>query len=528
MRLETLEPSPGSPRALCLALIAVAAVSPPARADVDPFEEDRAVAEKPQLLWIRVEGNLDMAAVDRVRAEKERWLVQGHRFQYAVLEIDSRGTDPEAATALHRFIVDDLRSLTTIAFVPPGKEALGGAALSALSANELFMGAGSRIGPVSGADLSALREAFRSAAAREGRPTLLAEAMAGAAPDDIFAVRFSVPGGQAEKTEFLKEKDVENLPPARRMARRGEPRRVLAKGEVRVLDASDAREYGLASGSAQSRADLLESAKILIPEQNIVDGTYGAVRSRGGKGQGLIDFFNKPVPRFLLLLCGSLALLLEFKLLGTMIPGTIALVCFGIFFGTSMLPVTGSQEGTANLFELTLFVLGLGFLAMELFLLPGTALFAVSGGALCAVSIVMAMMSPENSAGSLSLEAAVGILLYGLAAGVLTFLGILRWIPTRGVFARRGLVSHGALAGVPTADSALEAQSEAQAVLGKIGKTVTSLRPAGKVILENGRLLDVVAEGEFVEAGVAVKVILIEGPRIVVAQEHDGSDAGRG
>jgi membrane-bound ClpP family serine protease len=44
-------------------------------------------------------------------------------------------------------------------------------------------------------------------------------------------------------------------------------------------------------------------------------------------------------------------------------------------------------------------------------------------------------------------------------------------------------------------------------------------------MLENGRLLDVVAEGEFVEAGVPVKVILCDGPRIVVAQERD---AGRG
>ena len=142
----------------------------------------------------------------------------------------------------------------------------------------------------------------------------------------------------------------------------------------------DAREYGLASGSAQSRADLLEAAKILIPEQNIVDGTYGALRSRGGKGQGLIDFFNKPVPRFLLLLCGSLALLLEFKLLGTRTPDRPRLLRH--LLRDQHAPVTGSQEGTANLFELTLFVLGLGFLAMELFLLPGTALFAVSGGAL--------------------------------------------------------------------------------------------------------------------------------------------------
>ena len=522
MRLETLELRSLPSRAPAMALIAVAVLANPSRADVDPFEGERAGEEKPKALWMRVEGALDMAEVDRVRAEAERWLIPGHRFQYVVLEVDSRGTDPEAAAALHRFIVDDLRSLRTIAFVSPGKAALGGAALSALSANDLYMGKGSRIGAASGADLSSIRDSFRSAAARAGRPTLLAEAMAGGAADDIYEVRFAAPGGETEKTEFLKEKDLENLTPARRMARRGEPRRILARGDsLSDIDASKATEYGLATGPAQSRADLLEAARILIPEPNIIDATYGPLRTGGGRGQVLIDFFNKPVPRFLLLLCGSLALLLEFKLLGSMVPGAIALVCFGIFFGTSMLPVTGSREGTANLFELTLFVLGLGFLAMELFLLPGTALFALSGGALCAVSIVMAMMSPESSAGSMSLEAAVGILLYGLAAGVLAFLAILRWIPTRGVFARRGLVSHGALAGVPTADSALEAQSEALAVVGKTGRTVTSLRPAGKVILENGRLLDVVAEGEFVEAGVAVKVILIEGPRIVVAPERE-------
>ncbi len=53
------------------------------------------------------------------------------------------------------------------------------------------------------------------------------------------------------------------------------------------------------------------------------------------------------------------------------------------------------------------------------------------------------------------------------------------------------------------------------ALVGKSGKTVTPLRPAGVAII-NGQRVDIVTQGEFVAPETEVEVILVEGSRVVV------------
>ena len=59
------------------------------------------------------------------------------------------------------------------------------------------------------------------------------------------------------------------------------------------------------------------------------------------------------------------------------------------------------------------------------------------------------------------------------------------------------------------------APKELTALVGKSGKTVTPLRPAG-VALINGQRVDIVTQGEFVAPETEVEVILVEGSRVVV------------
>ena len=54
-----------------------------------------------------------------------------------------------------------------------------------------------------------------------------------------------------------------------------------------------------------------------------------------------------------------------------------------------------------------------------------------------------------------------------------------------------------------------------QGLLGQKGKTLTALRPAGQILV-NGRRMDVVSDGAFVDAGQLVEVIEVDGLRIVV------------
>ena len=53
--------------------------------------------------------------------------------------------------------------------------------------------------------------------------------------------------------------------------------------------------------------------------------------------------------------------------------------------------------------------------------------------------------------------------------------------------------------------------------LGAVGVCVTDLRPAGTITID-GEPVDVVAEGSFVKQGASVKVINVDGSRVMVRQ----------
>ncbi len=60
------------------------------------------------------------------------------------------------------------------------------------------------------------------------------------------------------------------------------------------------------------------------------------------------------------------------------------------------------------------------------------------------------------------------------------------------------------------------------ALVGKAGRTITPLRPAGLAEIDEQRM-DVVADSEFIDAGVLVRVCEVEGNRVVVEAEPAGS-----
>jgi membrane-bound serine protease (ClpP class) len=52
-------------------------------------------------------------------------------------------------------------------------------------------------------------------------------------------------------------------------------------------------------------------------------------------------------------------------------------------------------------------------------------------------------------------------------------------------------------------------------LIGKIGKTITPLRPTGKAEI-SGKIWDVISDGDFIEEGKEIKVVSIEGNKIMV------------
>ena len=88
-----------------------------------------------------------------------------------------------------------------------------------------------------------------------------------------------------------------------------------------------------------------------------------------------IDILNSGWITGLLLVAGLIGLYIEFTAPGTGIGGLTAAICFALLFWSHFL------GGTAGWLEVVLFLLGITFVAVELFLLPGTMVAGITGAA---------------------------------------------------------------------------------------------------------------------------------------------------
>src|SRR5690606_17678313 len=107
-----------------------------------------------------------------------------------------------------------------------------------------------------------------------------------------------------------------------------------------------------------------------------------------------------------------------------------------------------------------------------------------------------------------SLADAVRSLFAALGASLVLGVVLVRFAGARGVWSRLSLGEQ--LSG----DQGYVASSHPRELVGRTGRAVTPLRPAGTAEID-GRRWDVVTEGSFVEAGRPVRVVAVEGLRIV-------------
>ncbi|MBP2017341.1 membrane-bound serine protease (ClpP class) [Symbiobacterium terraclitae] len=249
-----------------------------------------------------------------------------------------------------------------------------------------------------------------------------------------------------------------------------------------TLTYQHAVETGYANGVAESLNDAIRKAGIdqfeLVEPQWTFSEQVGRV-------------LTTPWVAILLLVAGVIALGIEFTQPGLTGPAAVGIVCLSLFF------IGNALVGTAGWVEIALAVSGLVLLLVELFT-PGFGIFGLSGIAAFGAAIFLAAPSPELAGRYLMWTA--------IASAVVLFAAIR-------AISRRGL---GRMLTLSEAAKDWSAQSpDRSRLVGQEGRTVTVLRPAGTAVFGDQRL-DVVTEGEFVPAGVPVRVIRVDGTRIVV------------
>jgi len=277
-------------------------------------------------------------------------------------------------------------------------------------------------------------------------------------------------------------------------------REIVAKGDVLTLTTKEATQLVgrppqplLADGVADTLEDLVEQH--IQPGAQIV-----RIEPTGFEEIGRFIVSLSPILMAAAFLLGYI----EFKTPGFGIFGLLAAVCALIFFfGHYIAGLSGYEN-------LLLLVLGVGLIAVEIFILPGTFLPGLAGLALLLFSLLNTMVDryPTDpvlpTLPQLHLPALNFAL--GLFGGMVAILLAARLLPRTPLFRPFDLAA---------TSPKFQPIVEEPAPRGAKGKAITDLRPSGRASL-NRQVYDVLADGDFIPAGTPVTATGREGTTTLV------------
>jgi len=256
------------------------------------------------------------------------------------------------------------------------------------------------------------------------------------------------------------------------------------KGNLLTLSASEAKKVDYSKGTVSNFQELLEKTKLKGSEVVSIEPTFS---------EKLARFITNPIIVPILLSIASLGLVMELYSPGFGVPGIMGLSALGLFFFGHMV------AGLAGYESLLLFILGLALVIAEFFV-PG-GIIGILGGVLILLSLILAGASMMQMIIAIFIALVVAII--GMVI-LMKFFGKKLHVLNKLVLMDATTTEEGYVSNINRTE-----------LLGKVGKTITPLRPAGTILFGSERI-DVVSEGGYVDAGKHVEIIKVEGSRIVV------------
>jgi len=261
------------------------------------------------------------------------------------------------------------------------------------------------------------------------------------------------------------------------------------EGEFLTLDANYATEVDYAQGIVNHRTELLNDLSLSNAE---------IVETETTVAEGIARFLTDPVVVPILLSLASIGLIVELYSPGFGIPGSIGLASLILYFYGHIV------AGLAGYETIVLLILGIVLIIVEIFA-PGGILGFLGLGA-----IVGALFMSTDDVGHMTLSIAIA-LVAGITVAVILY---------KTVGLEKGALRHIILKDATTTEQGYVSTKNRLELIGTEGVSVTPLRPAGTAEFGDERL-DVVSEGSFIDVNSSIKIIKVEGSRIVVRKnEH--------
>ncbi len=383
-----------------------------------------------------------------------------------ILELDTPGGLLSSALSIKNYIIES--EVPVVVYI--NKNALSAGALISLSAKEIYMSDGSVIGAATPVylngdevkkagekEVSAMRAAMRSSAETTKKNIKAAEAM-------------------VDETIVLTEKE-DGID--------------LDGKTLLTLSADEAIKINIADKKANSIKEIIElkglndNSEIITVEEENYDF--------------ILRFLLNPFVLSLLMSIGIAGIYLEIKTPGFGVGGVTAIIAFSIFFFVQFF------SGDSSLLEPAIFLLGAVLICVEIFLIPGFGITGVLG-------IIAILASVFMSFGIHNIAIAVFVIFISLIIDIILIVLIARFMVKSKEFKNKITLS---------SDTAgYHSSVSYDHLLNREGIADTFFRPAGYIMIDNKRY-DAVSEGEFIDKGSSLKVILVEGNRIVVKKLND-------
>ncbi|MFD1850236.1 NfeD family protein [Oceanobacillus bengalensis] len=258
------------------------------------------------------------------------------------------------------------------------------------------------------------------------------------------------------------------------------------EGKFLTLGPNDAVEVGYAEGIVDDRVELLH-------ELGLSNATV--VETEPSLAEEVARFLTNPVVYSILLSVASLGLIVELYSPGFGVPGIMGLTALILFFYGHIV------AGLAGMEAIILLVLGVILIIAEFFV-PGGIVGLLGIGA-----IIGSLLMSGYDIGQMTLSISIAFVVAVIASIVL--------------FKRIGL-DKGVFRHIILKDSTKTELGYVSAVnrlelIGLEGTAITPLRPSGTGEFDKERI-DVISEGTFIDKDSPIKVVKVEGVRVVVRE----------
>ena len=380
-----------------------------------------------------------------------------------ILELDTPGGLLSSALSIKNYIIES--DIPVVAYI--NKNALSAGALISLSCEAIYMSDGSIIGaatPVymkgneiekaSEKEISAMRAAMRSSAERSKKNVRIAEAMV----DETIILSKRNDGIDLDDKTLL------------------------------TLSVEEALKVNIADGKANSIIDIIKLRN--LSENSTI------INVEEEKYDYILRFLINPAVLSALISIGIIGVYIELKTPGFGIVGVISIIAFSIFFFAQVF------VGESGFLAPAIFFLGIVLLAIEIFVIPGFGITGILGILGIVAGIFM-------SFGINNIAQATLVVFVSLIADIILIIILARFILKSKGF--KNIVA------LETDTAGYHSSVSYDNLLGCEGITDTFFRPSGNIII-NDKKYDAITEGEFINKGVKIKVILVEGNRIVIKE----------